>query len=204
MLISSTSENKPKFKIAPAGSHLGRLYRIIDLGTQKTMWEGQEKQQRKLKFFWELFGEDNEGNPLTNDDGKPLIQTKNYTYSFHEKSTLRKDLKAWRGKDFTDAEASQGFDISTLLGKFFMVNIAHNVRNGDTYADCTGIGSVPSMVSKTGLPEGVNEIVLLDLGNFSQAAFDKLSTGLKDTIMKSPEYQKANRSLANIDSDVPF
>ena len=76
MIVTGSNAPKKEFKIAPAGSWPARLYRIIDLGTQTTEYMGQTKMLRKVKFFWELHGDD-----LKTDDGKPLIQTRNYTLS---------------------------------------------------------------------------------------------------------------------------
>ena len=124
MIVTGSNAPKKEFKIAPVGSHLARLYRIIDLGTQTTEYMGQTKMLRKVKFFWELHGDD-----LKTDDGKPLIQTRNYTLSLGDKASLRKDLESWRGKSFTEDEL-RGFDITNLLDKWCMVTIQHRTEIG--------------------------------------------------------------------------
>ena len=45
----------------------------------------------------------------------PMTINKSYTVSLHDKASLRKDLAAWRGKDFSDEEA-KGFDVQYLEG----------------------------------------------------------------------------------------
>jgi hypothetical protein len=45
------------------------------------------------------------------------IVQKRYTLSSHKKSTLRRDLEAWRGRPFTDSQADD-FDIDMLIGAF--------------------------------------------------------------------------------------
>jgi len=207
MIVSGQTSMKKEFKIAPAGSHLARLYRIIGLGTQKTEWQGKVNMLPKVKFFWELHGDD-----LKIED-KPLIQTRNYTLSLGEKSSLRKDLESWRGKSFTDDEL-RGFDISKLLDKWCMVTIQHRVaNNGNTYADCVAVTPVPSVVVKAGFPQGVNPCVLFDINKFDQSIFDSLSQGLKDQIMLSAEYRNTSsvdaankkvQDLTDIESDIPF
>ena len=119
-MIIRENRTESTFKIPPSGSFLGRLYRILDLGTQKVEWQGAIKMQRKLMFSFELHGEDNDGQALTTNDGKPLMISKRYTMSLGEQSTLRKDLESWRGKKFT-AEELLGFDLNVLLGKFACV-----------------------------------------------------------------------------------
>jgi hypothetical protein len=206
MIVSG--ENTKKFQIAPTGSHLARLYRIIDLGTHKSDYKGKISMLRKVKFFWELHGDD-----LKTEDGKPLIQTRNYTLSLGEKASLRKDLETWRGKSFTEDEL-RGFDLSNLLDKWCMVTITHRESNGDTYADAVSVTPVPSVVAKAGLPSGVNPTLLFDLQKFDQTTFDGLSQGLKDKIMQSVEMQNksisqddVNKKLQEaslVDDEVPF
>jgi hypothetical protein len=202
MIVTGSAPVK-EFKIAPTGSHLARLYRIIDLGTQKSEYMGKVNMLRKVKFFWELHGDD-----LKTDDGKPLIQTRNYTLSLGEKASLRKDLESWRGKSFTDDEL-RGFDLTNLLDKWCMITVQHRESNGKTYADAVAVTPVPAVVSKSGLPQGVNPTLLFDMQKFDQAVFDGLSDGLKNQIMQSSEFQNKNRKVHNAieddeDLSIPF
>jgi len=202
MIVTGSAPVK-EFKIAPTGSHLARLYRIIDLGTQKSEYMGKVNMLRKVKFFWELHGDD-----LKTDDGKPLIHTRNYTLSLGEKASLRKDLESWRGKSFTDDEL-RGFDLTNLLDKWCMITVQHRESNGKTYADAVAVTPVPAVVAKAGLPEGVNTTLLFDMQKFDQAVFDGLSDGLKNQIMQSAEFQNKNRKIHNAieddeDLSIPF
>src|SRR6218665_1299476 len=51
------------FKRVPSGVHIGRCYSLIDLGTQKTEGQYGVKFQHKVRIGWELFGEDENGQP---------------------------------------------------------------------------------------------------------------------------------------------
>lgn len=228
MIITGSNSERKQFQIAPAGTHLARLYRIIDLGTQMREYEGKVTMSRKAKFFWELHGEDAAGKPLLTTEGKPLIQSKEYTLSLGEKANLRRDLEAWRGKAFTNKELGngedheyaegeeKGFSVKSLLGQFCMVNISHRQKGDVTYADLKGLSAVPAIYKKAGLPDGINPVVLFSLDNFDQQLFDSLSESIKDTIRKSPEYRSLNNasqdyaaasggSVANMDDDsIPF
>jgi hypothetical protein len=44
--------------------HLARCYRIVDLGTQKTEYQGQVKHLQKVMIQFEVHGEDDNGNAL--------------------------------------------------------------------------------------------------------------------------------------------
>jgi hypothetical protein len=210
-MIIRENRTESTFKLPPSGSHLGRLYRILDLGTQKVEWQGAIKMQRKLMFSFELHGEDNDGQALTTNDGKPLMISKRYTMSLGEQSTLRKDLESWRGKKFT-AEELLGFDLNVLLGKLAMCNVTHNDREGKTYANLSGLSQVPAALKKMPEPTGVNELMIFSLDAFDQAKFDSLSDGLKDIIKKSAEWrgtngeEEANKAvaIATLDDDMPF
>jgi hypothetical protein len=169
---------------------------------------------RKAKFFFELHGEDADGKPLLTADGKPLIQSREYTVSLNEKANLRRDLEAWRGKAFSEDEL-KGFDISNILGHFCMVNISHRQKGDMTYADLKGVSAVPSIYKKQGLPEGINTKMIFNLDKFDETMFDSLSENIKETIRKSPEYRSIGEqskayqeasggSVADMDNDIPF
>jgi hypothetical protein len=210
MIVKENTAAK-KFEIAPAGSHMGRLYSIIDLGTQKSEWEGKVNFLRKVKFFFELFGKDDNGKALVTSEGKPLIQTRNYTLSLGEKAALRIDLQSWRGKAFTQEEL-KGFNLKNLLGKFCMVNIIHTDRQGNTYADCKGLSPVPNALRELGEPTPVNAIRYFSLDEYDPLIFAGLSEGLQKTINESAEMRNAQTSAVKeikrtqepLVDDIPF
>ena len=202
MIVTGSAPVK-EFKIAPTGSHLARLYRIIDLGTQKSEYMGKVNMLRKVKFFWELHGDD-----LKTDEGKPLIQTRNYTLSLGEKASLRKDLETWRGKSLTEDEL-RAFDMRTLLDKWCMITVQHRESGNEIFADAKNITPVPAVVLKAGLPQGVNPCLLFDLNKFDQEVFDSFSEKLRNQIMQSAEMQNAKLKTFNAikddeDLSVPF
>jgi len=180
------------FKKVPNGSHMGRCYSLIDLGTQLTVGQFGEKLQHKIKLGWELWGEDEQGQPLTIDVGTkqmPLTISKSYTVSLHEKASLRKDLAAWRGKDFTEEEA-RGFDVSKLVGAYGMINVTTSETNGKTYTNVAGISPVPALL-KNAKPDPVHANVMFDLDAPDMALFETFHEKLQAAIEKSPEFQKA-------------
>jgi len=204
-------ENKPQreFKIVPMGSHLARLYRIIDLGSQKSDYDGEIKVQRKIMIGWELFGEGPDGTPLQMEDGRPMSIFKNYTLSWADASTLRKDLQAWRGKPWTEAEALK-FDLKTILNAYCMVNVIHRGSNGKVYANVASISSVPSIIKSAGLPAAVNKAQLFMISDPDMEIFESLGKGIKEKIMNSPEWQRRGNvnsqssPFDDMDDSIPF
>ena len=209
------STGNKEFKMVPTGVHLARCYRIIDVGTQKTEWEGQQKFLRKIMLGWEIHGEEDNGAPLLTEEGEPLAMFKNYTLSWSENANLRKDLQAWRGAPWTDQEVNR-FDLKNILGQWCMLNVIQRAgNNGKVYANVDGITPVPSMIKKGGLPEGVNKLQLFRLAEPDWELYETFSKGLKAKIEASPEFKALkNRAPAmppatgggfdDMDSDIPF
>lgn len=198
------SKSGGNFEMTPAGVHVARCYRIIDLGTQKSEYQGQVKNSRKVMIGWELLGEEKMS------DGRPFSVNKRYTLSLHEKAQLRKDLEAWRGKAFTSEEES-GFDISKVLGAPCMLNIVHEKGdNGNDYANIASIMPLPKGLPK---PDAVNTAVTFEIESPDMALFETFSDKLKATITSAPEWNNAKASVASVavavggddfSDDIPF
>ena len=177
------------FKAVPAGLHLARCYRIIDLGTQRSEYEGVEKHQRKIMLGWELHGKDDEGNELVTDRGDPLAIFKNYTLSWNDKANLRIDLQNWRNKPFTSAEM-QRFDIQSILGAWCMLTVIQRPgKTGKNYANVKAVAPVPSVIKSAGLPPAVNMNQVFRLAEPDYELYDTFGKGLKAMIESSPEWQ---------------
>lgn len=193
MGLTATNTGGGDFKRVPAGVYVGRCFSVVDLGTQTVKGQFGEKQQHKVRISWELFGEDEAGNPLTVDiEGKPMPMTisTSYTVSLHEKAKMRKDFAAWRGRDFTDDEVSAGFDITSVLDKYCMLNVTTSETNGKTYSNVAGITPLPSAL-KASKPVAVHQNILFDLDAPNMAVFAKFHEKLQDAIKRSPEGAKS-------------
>lgn len=204
MAFVASDSGGGNFKRVPAGAYIGRCFSLVDLGTQLSSGQYGEKLQHKIRIGWELFGEDEDGNPLTIDvDGKemPLTITKGYTVSLHEKSGLRRDLASWRGKDFTDEEA-KGFDVSKLIGAYCMVNVTTSETNGKTYSNVAGLTPLPGAL-KNARPAPVHEPVVFDLDKPDMKVFNAFHEKLQEAIKRSPEWAKATKHQGSGFEDFP-
>jgi hypothetical protein len=201
----------PTFKPVPAGMHLARCYRIIDVGTQKSEFEGNVKFLHKIKLVWEVHGNDEDGNPIVTEKGEPMIVTKDYTLSWAEKATLRLDLQSWRGKPFSDEEQRR-FDLKALLDKWCMVNVTHKAKkkgNG-VYSNVTAVTPVPSAL-KASLPKGHNPCKVFQISEPDMELFDTFSDYLKKQIQESPEWKAVQgrpkdtgSGFDDLPDDIPF
>lgn len=204
MAFIATDSGGGNFKRVPPGAYIGRCYSLIDLGTQFTSGQYGEKMQHKLRIGWELFGEDEDGNALTIDvDGKemPMTISKSYTVSLNEKAVLRKDLAAWRGRDFTEDEA-KAFDVSKLLDAYCMVNVTQSETNGKTYSNVAGVTPIPGAL-KNAKPAAVHKIIKFDLDAPDMAVFETFHEKLQEAIKKSPEWAQLHRKGSHTNSDYP-
>lgn len=197
------------FKRVPAGVFAARCWSMIDLGTQRVEYQGDIKYQRKVQIGWELFGEDENGEPLTTDDGLPMVISKRYTLSLSPKSRLRPDLEAWRGRPFTDDEA-KGFDLHNLIGAPCMINVTHTERNGKTYSNVASLTPIPKALRDT-LPADGNEPRFYVINDGENAVFGSFHDKLKETIRQAEEWQgmKARDGTVggpppSFDEDIPF
>ena len=202
MAFIASDSGGGNFKRVPAGAYIGRCYSLIDLGTQLSSGQFGEKLQHKIRIGWELFGEDENGEPLTVDvDGKtmPMTISKSYTVSLHEKSGLRKALAAWRGRDFTEEEA-KGFDVSKLIGAYCMVNVTTSEANGKTYSNVAGLTPLPGAL-KNSKPAPVHEHVVFDLDKPDMAVFNSFHEKLQNAIKASPEWARHGKQVPAMAGD---
>jgi hypothetical protein len=197
--------------------HLARCYRVVDLGTQKTEWQGQTKYLAKIMIQFEVHGEDENGKPIITSKGEPMSISKNYTLSLAEKATLRKDLAGWRGRDFTPEEL-KGFELKNILGHWAMLSVAKSLgNNGKEYTNIMSVNPVPVAIKKAGLPVGFNDPAIFSIADADMDLFETFSKGLKEKIQSSPEWQaregekyakaesaSGSQRMEDIDEDIPF
>lgn len=153
MAIIIEEEQRGPKELHPAGLTQAVCVEIIDLGLQRSEYQGKEKVQRKVLFVWET-SEKMEG-------GSPFLLTKKYTASMWDKANLRADLEGWAGKKFTE-EQSRSFDIEVFKGRNCLLNIVHS-DNGK-YANIEGITPLMNGMTKivpvlTDLPDGIKKWV---------------------------------------------
>lgn len=205
-IIAKNNGGAPRELIA-AGNYIARCYKMIQIGTVKELILGEEKILHKVRIGWEL---PTEMRVFKEEFGEqPMSIDKEYTLSMHEKSALRRDLKSWRGKDFTDKEA-EAFDITKLIGVPCMINIVHKPSKKDPsrfYEEIAGITPLPKGVE---CPSQINLSFELSFDNWNSVKFDSLPDFIKTKITSSQEYKEMqNPHTKDIHSqdaadDLPF
>ena len=136
MGLEFQNKKTKQYEIPPEGGAVGRLYQIIDLGTQVTSYMGETKLVPQVMLKFEL------PNELTTD-GQPMSINAIYTRSMNEKAKLRSIAKVLMGRKIEDKDV-QSFSLSELLGKVATVDIVNKVgKDGTKKAFVQGIGAVP-------------------------------------------------------------
>lgn len=179
-IIISESANKPR-KLIPAGTHIGILTQCIHLGMQDNGYGPKDR----VRLGFEIPSErvtytDNNGA----EKDSPAMIGGEYTLTLgtaKKPSKLRKLLENWRGRAFTDMEA-KSFDMAILLGKVCMVGVVHTERNGNMYADVSGVMACPKGVATSLKPEG--DVIEYSPEAHDEATFQRVPQWLREKIEK--------------------
>lgn len=189
------------FAQAPAGAHVARSVRIIDIGTHHGEYQGTPNTRNQFILQWEL------PNELIEIDGqeKPLLVSKFYTNSLSEKANLRKDLESWRSRAFTEEELDK-FDLMNVLGKPCLLSIVHNEKNKAV------VKGVSPLAKGMTCPPAINEIDAFWIDEWDDNKFAALSDGFRKLIQQSDEYKEfggtpapaKSSAVDQFDDDIPF
>ena len=179
--IIITSSNQKK-EIVPAGTHFARCYSMIHIGVVEWEFQGEKKFSNKVRLTWELPYEMRDFG----GEQKPLVISKEYTLSMHEKSNLRKDLEMWRGKVFTNKELGS-FDVTDLLGKTCNISVIHKVaKNGNEFAQVGGVSAIQKGVE---VLEQFNPTFIFNYGDhFDLDWLDNQPEWIQEQIKSSEDY----------------
>lgn len=186
----------------PDGQHIAVCYAVVDEGVQYN--PRYENNYRKVRIMWEL----PEVTMEYNGETVPRVFSKEYTLSLGDKSNLRKDLQAWRGKAFTDEDLLSGFNLSQLIGKGCILQITNEKKDGKTYTNITGI---MALMRGMQCPSPHNTPFVFDLENPEcLSKLPELPKWLQEKITQSETYKKLVSSGGNTDfqevddDDLPF
>lgn len=218
LIVKATGEQR-EFAQAPTGSHVGRCFRLIDLGTQRSEYLGKPKVRSQVFISWELPTELMD----TEEGEKPFVVSRFMTKSLGEKSNMLPFLEAWRGRTFTKQELD-GFNLEKVLGAPGLVTVIHN-KNGKTeVANCIALpkGMIcPPPVNAKQLFFFPEHPIAEHLKDWDPKAFEAVPEGIRKICMQSDEYKEITALLVehkkasamgavmdmpddNLDDDIPF
>jgi hypothetical protein len=212
-LTLSESAKATERQLPEAGTTMGVLVQLIDMGLQETNWDGEKKMSPKVRLTFELPDQVIEGevveNGKTTKVTKPMMVSLELTRSLGERATLRKHLESWRGAAFTSKELAS-FSLKNLLGKAALLTLMHKTSQaGRQYCAINAISKLPK--GMTAPKESVSSQVFYEIENGQNEVFAALPEWLQDKVRASKEFQmaagKPTASKAELDADgnqVPF
>jgi len=127
----------------PADGYSAVCCDVIDLGYHYN--RVYDKVEHKIAIVFQL--------DALNSQGKRFEIANRLTFTFGEKSNLRKFLGQWRGKTYSDDEAREGAPLHKLEGQPAYITIEHKVSGDKTYANIVGITKLPKGLTPI-KPEG--------------------------------------------------
>lgn len=181
----------------PEDTYIAVCYGVIDLGMQYNERYGNSS--NKVMLLWELPDLQEEGQDL------PRTFSQKYTASLNSKSALRRDLAAWRGRDFTDREL-EAFDLRNILGVPCLLQIIHKESNGRIYANLASITKLPKSMSA---PRAQHELMSFDLDEDPIEDLAKVPKWIVDIIKESEtfkarldaEHGRSRRQPVDVEND---
>tara|TARA_R110000744_G_scaffold44643_2_gene99434 strand:- start:132 stop:713 length:582 start_codon:yes stop_codon:yes gene_type:complete len=181
--IIISGSNTIKREIVPSGTHIAVCYSMIHIGNVEWEYQGEKKISNKVRLSFELSNELREFGDIK----KPLVISKEYTLSLHEKSNLRKDLESWRGVAFTNNDL-RNFDLTNLLGISCMISIIHKTSNSGS--DYALIGNVSALTKGIEIPKQFNKNFIFNYNdNFNEIWLEDQPDWIQEQIKSTEDYQ---------------
>ena len=212
LTLSETQKNTER-QLPEAGATIGTLFSLVDLGTQKVSWDGEDKWTPKLRLAFELPEQVIEGevteNGKTTKVTKPMVVSIELTRSLGERATLRKHLETWRGQAFTAKELAS-FSLKNLLGKSCLLTLVHKTSQaGRQYCAIQGMAKLPKGMKAPATTQ--NDQVFYEIEQGEGGQFGELPEWLQEKIRASKELSGKTTAPAvaadNTDADgnsIPF
>lgn len=213
MALTISESAKQERKLPEAGATLGVLFGLVDLGTQKTNYENQEKWTPKVRLTFELPDQTDEFEVVENGKTtkviKPMVVSIEQTRSLGEKASLRKLLEQWRGQTFTSAEL-KAFSLKNLLGKPAMLTLLHKTsQQGRPYCAIAGASKLPKGMKAPATT--ANTQMYYEIEEKEGGQFGEMPDWLQEKVRASREFAvaagKSTETKVELDYDgnqVPF
>lgn len=183
------------YTLAPAGTHVARVYGFLNMGTRVQEYQGKLKDypDTLISFTLELPNEMNEFEIENKDTGekekvsKPFVISREFTLSMGRKSNLRPFVEGIIGTSLTDEEAGN-FDIETLVGMTCQATVAHK-KSKDGTKTYANLISVAPLMKGIDVPDPINEPRIQDVKTMELDEINNLPQFLQDKIRESDEFK---------------
>lgn len=201
-IIAGKPEGNFEFELCPKGTHIARVFKVLNLGTLKTEWKGKEKFVKKVRIYFEL---PNEEKIYQDKDGKEIkdIHTISgeYTLSMGDRAKLRPIVEGIIGTTLSDDEA-YGFDIESLIGMTCLLTVKHQ-KTADGQREYALIASTAELMKGMTAPEAMKKPEVLDVNTITDEQLSELHEKIQEKIKSSKEWQERNEKQGDFDSINP-
>lgn len=191
-----TAGESGSYTPAPEGTHRAVCSGIAILGTYDEEFQGVEKKQKKVRIFFELPDETREYDGKT----EPTKISKEFSFSWSDKSNLYKFINNWRGKPYTPEELKQ-FNLPNIISAPCLLTIQHKIgkTSGKQYAEIT---SATPMVKGMEKPVAT-ETFFYAVDRHDETTYAGLPEFVRNKIADSDEWKAmgspaVNPALSNI------
>lgn len=176
------AKKKTKSSVPPlaADTYPAVCVGVVDLGEQHS--EKFKNYQNKVMFLFEIIGETVD----VDGEAKPRWLSKEFTLSLSEKSNLAKTIEAWTGKEITEDESENGYDVTQLVGRSALVVVTVKENDNGSFNDITVITAPPKRMN---IPDAESEPLCFIIEEWNTEVFEKLPEWIQNKIKKSTEYQ---------------
>jgi hypothetical protein len=202
-LILSEKSTKER-PLVEAGAHPAICYSVIDLGTQKSTYQGETKELKKLRISFEICDQNDDFEQVENGKvtiiKKPLVCSAEFTASIGPKASLRKFIEGWLGLALNSKQLTS-FKVADFLGKSALLNVVHKTSqtSGKVYA---AIGSASKMPKGMAVPERVNNLISYEIEQKQGGEFPNLPKWLQEKLLMSKELGAVKPTVS--EDGVPF
>ena len=191
-LTITKPEGGQNFELLPAGTHTAVCIKMIDFGPQVSEYNGERKEQPKVRLVWEVPAERVKWEKDGEEFEGPMTIGKTYTASMFEMAALRQHLESWRGKAFSKEE-EMGFNLINVLGKPCTLGVQHDEYQGKPYAKITSVSPIMKGVSV----EAENETMSFDFDSHTEAEFDALPEWMRDKVQAGKDLLAEQKARAS-------
>ena len=191
MALKVKDRAKPKLPPVEPGVYIGICVGVIDLGEQYS--EKFKNYRSELQIVWELVGETVE----VDGEQKPRQLSRTFSVATSKKSNLRGFISSWNGIQYSDDQFGE-LDLLGQAGKVCQLNVVLN----DT-GEYANIDSVIPLPKGMPAPKTDTPIVLWNMDEWNDEAFEALPEWVQEKIKKSSQYQKDHTPGTSIDFTTP-
>lgn len=181
---------KPKLPPVEPGVYIGICVGVIDLGEQLCEFKDKSvSYKNQVQIIWELAGETVE----VDGEQKPRQLSRMFTMSSSKKGNLIGVISSWNGVPYTEEQFGE-FDLFAQAGKACQLNVVLN--DTGEYANVDSVIPLPR-----GMPAPTTQtpLILWNMEEWDDKAFDALPEWVQEKIKKSTQYQKEHTPGGTVD-----